>query len=493
MDSNSLQDDLAAAVRKSWSESQHTAKKQTAYLADSGHSPISTPVPEVFEEASIHSFHAMNSHSDSASMHSDNSSDPAFKKPFPGADGAAMAAPTPVHTAPAPVGTAEHAHAHAHVHEHSHHHHGADYQLFKHHYSISDDHRDSVVEILNDLELESPEPPVLSSVPENTTSARDRSGSVSKKSTTTRRGSIQDVQWIRQLLNPRSSFSGNSANEPPVHYGARGAHSQHQESSPPYSAPPDSKCWVTVLPDDSIEAVKSIIVLSESMRLVRSAYPLYVIHDHKINMSRLRNYNISSIPVSLEDFASVTGDESDDSQRSKRLVLSLFVDLVDAFDLVCYIAPTCMVVENIDELLSSAEICNEIDNETCVLLTNVCVGDDEPQLMLLKPNREVSMCIKEYFTIYGDGDDHAGKVERLRRMDDLAILRELFHDTWGQISSEGYVSILQHDVPVDQGHAFTKIADFKYLRPWSNKIQAGDNTYCGRWYRIWNEFYTHVS
>lgn len=487
MDENPMQDDLlgdlAAAVRKSWSESQHTVKKQTgtsAYLADSGHSPISTPVPEGFDEASIHSFHEMNSPSDMASMHSNNSSDPAFKKPYAINT---MTAPTPRHGA----AHGDHSVHQHHSHSHDHHHHGSsqepDYQLFKHHYSISDDHRDSVVEILNDLELESPEPQVLGSVPENKVSNRDRGASISKQNTTTRRGSIQDVQWIRQLLNPRSSFSGNSANEPPVHYG-RGTTNPHETS--PYSTLPDSKCWVTILVDDSIEAVKSIIVLSESMRLVQSAYPLYVIHDHKINMSRLRNYNISSIPVSLDDFTGTTGSPVE----HKRLILSLFVNLVNAFDLVCYIAPTCMVVENIDELLSSSEICNEIDNETCVLLTNVSVGDNEPQLMVLKPNHEVSMCIKEYFTIYGD--DHDGKIERLSQMDDLDILRELFHDTWGQISSEGYVSILQHDVPVDQGHAFTKIADFKYLQPWTNKIPAGDNTYCGRWYRIWNEFCAHV-
>lgn len=472
MEDNSLHDDLtgdlAAAVRKSWSESQHTARKpgNMATIVDSGNSPIGTPISEPFEESSINTFHTMSN--DAIAYQADNGQ--GFKQPS-----------FAINEITQPVNVPE-----------------PDYQLFKHHYSISDDHRDSVVDILHDLELELLEPsPVVSNESHQVEkpyayregNAGESRPSISKKLTTTRRGSIQDVQWIRQLLNPRSSFSGSSSNEP------RGTndtmYNNNQSEAATNNSNNSSKCWVTVLKDDSIASVKSVIVLSESIRLTGSKYPLYIIHDAKIDMSKFTKYHIASIPVSLDIFVNIHSLQN----NCKWLVLSLFINLVNLFDLVCYISPSCMVIENIDELLDSNEICNEIDNETCVLLTNVLIeeGQREPQLMILKPNNEVSMCIKEYFTIYGDNMDE--KLTKLSQMNDFDVLRELFHEIWGEISSTGYLYVLQNDeVIIPQSNHYSKIVDFKSLEPWNKKTFSADNnnTMSDKWYEIWHNFWKNV-
>ncbi|CAB4255125.1 similar to Saccharomyces cerevisiae YJL146W IDS2 Protein involved in modulation of Ime2p activity during meiosis, appears to act indirectly to promote Ime2p-mediated late meiotic functions [Maudiozyma barnettii] len=514
MQNNPLQDDLtgdlAAAVRRSWSESQNTARRQgggPSYTADPGHSPIGTPVPEPFEDVSIHKFNSTYPQSNSSSL-SESGNAPHFKQPK---------LPLQQQNQPIIINEATGHHAFDQFY-HNHHTNGnnntkdnkngkePDYQLFKHHYSISEDHRDSVVEILNGLELESPEPETMQHsasprLPEqhpiHGTIPREHRTSVSKQSTTTRRGSMQDVQWVRQLLNPRSSFSGRSVNEPPANGNSTASNSVKNNNtgscsgSVSYDFPTDNKCWVTILADDSIEAVKSVVVLSESVRLSGSIYPLYVVHDNQINMSRLNNYNVASIPISLEHFIKT----SNESPHNNWLILSLFINLVDHFDVVCYISPTCMLVDNIDEILTSDAVCDEIDNETCVLLTNDVIDNkEEPQLMILKPNQEVSMCIKEYFTMYGDGNDN--KLERLQTMNDFDVLKELFHDTWGHISSNGYVSVLHEDIYLATANqSFSKITDFKYLQPWNNKITKdnGDSTLCGRWRKLWTDFCQNVT
>lgn len=494
MQNNPLDEDLtgelAAAVRRSWSESQNSTRRiqrevsSASMMGDSGHSPISTPVPESIDDddnddnsaASIHRFNSNYAQSISSTT-SENNPD-LIKQQQNTAD--LMSNPNEQ----IPFNNLHRQHQQNNPNTHTR---EPDYQLFKHHYSISEDHRDSVVEILNDLELESPEPETLTqnmspNLPQQqhpihgTISGEPRS-SVSKQSTTMRRGSIQGVQWVRQLLNPRSSFSGRSSNEPLTNQ--TNISNNTRSGSVPYNIPTESKCWVTILPNDSIESVKSIVVLSESVRLSGSIYPLYVIHDNRINMSKLNNYHIASIPIPLDHFKILPNNSTN------WLILSLFINLVDHFDVVCYISPTCMIVENIDELLTSEEVCNEIDNETCVLLTNATKDNDEqPQLMILKPNKEVSMCIKEYFTLYGNEN----KLEKLSKMNDFDVLKELFHDTWGHILSDGYISVLMQDIDmrINQQH-ISKIADFKFLQPWNNK-DYNDDTLCGRWCKIWGNF-----
>ncbi|SMN22844.1 similar to Saccharomyces cerevisiae YJL146W IDS2 Protein involved in modulation of Ime2p activity during meiosis [Maudiozyma saulgeensis] len=521
MQNNPLQDDLtgdlAAAVRRSWSESQDTARRQgggPSYTADSGDSPISTPVPEPFEDVSIHKFNSVFPQSNSSSV-SESGDGNHFKQPkLPSQQ--QQQQPIIINESTGPQHFNQFYGNHQHISTHNNNNSEAndnknnkepDYQLFKHHYSISEDHRDSVVEILNDLELESPEPETIQHSasprlpvqhPIHGAISREHRTSVSKQSTTTRRGSIQDVQWVRQLLNPRSSFSGRSLNEPTTNNGSTGFNTMSSNNSSTfcpggvsYDVPSDNKCWVTILVDDSIEAVKSVVVLSESVRLSGSIYPLYVIHDKQINMSRFNNYNVASIPISLENFTKT----SNQIRLQNWLILSLFINLVDHFDVVCYISPTCMLVDNIDEILTSDAVCDEIDNETCVLLTNDVVDNkDEPQLMILKPNLEVSMCIKEYFTMYGDGNDN--KLEKLQTMNDFDVLKELFHDTWGHISSNGYVSVLREDINfATTNQVFSKVTDLKYLQPWNNKIIKNDDegTMCGRWRKLWRDFCQNVT
>lgn len=491
-----LTGDLAAAVRRSWSESQNSTRRiqrevsSTSIMGDSGHSPISTPVPEPMDDndddssASIHRFNAGYTQSVSSTT-SENNSDPMKQQ---------QDIPVLMNdvSGQVPFNNLQRQHQQNNPHMHTR---EPDYQLFKHHYSISEDHRDSVVEILNDLELESPEPdtltqnvsPSLSAQqhPIHGTISREPRTSISKQSTTTRRGSIQDVQWVRQLLNPRSSFSGRSLNEPPVNQ--INISNTTRSGSVPYNVPTDDKCWVTILVNDSIEAIKSIVVLSESVRLSGSVYPLYVVHDNKINMSKLNSYNIASIPISLDAFKDLPNNNENSTNW---LILSLFINLVDHFDVVCYISPSCMIVENIDELLTCGEVCNEIDNETCVLLTNATKNiDEQPQLMILKPNKEVSMCIKEYFTLYGNDN----KLRKLSKMNDFDVLKELFHDTWGHILSDGYISVLIEDIDTRTNQQqISKIADFKYLQPWNNKNFNDNDTLCGRWCKIWEDFCRNV-
>ena len=503
-----LTGDLAAAVRRSWSESQNSTGRlqrevsSTSILGDSGHSPISTPIPEPIYEndddssASIHRFNASYTQSISSTT-SENNSDSIKQQ-----SQHSQQQDTPVlmntFSGQVPYNNLQRQHQQNNPHMHTR---EPDYQLFKHHYSISEDHRDSVVEILNDLELESPEPETLpQNVSPNLPSqqqhhpihgiiSREPRTSISKQSTTTRRSSIQDVQWVRQLLNPRSSFSGKSINEPPNNQ-INVSSNITRSGSVPYNIPTDNKCWVTILVNDSIEAIKSIVVLSESVRLSRSMYPLYVIHDNKINMSKLNSYNIASIPISLDDFKDLP---KNNENNTNWLILSLFINLVDHFDVVCYISPTCMIIENIDELLSCEEVCNEIDNETCVLLTNATKDiNEQPQLMILKPNQEVSMCIKEYFTLYGNDN----KLEKLSKMNDFDVLKELFHDTWGHILSDGYISVLLQDIDIRiNQQQISKIADFKFLQPWNNKNYNDNNnndTLCGKWCKIWEDFCKNV-
>ncbi|EDO18511.1 hypothetical protein Kpol_2001p12 [Vanderwaltozyma polyspora DSM 70294] len=337
----------------------------------------------------------------------------------------------------------------------------SDYQLFKRHYNLTDESSNAITDILDDLDLSgSPEPSRLEA-PLNPPVILDNNSQMPL-----RRSSLQEVQWVRQLLNPRSSFSGFSTNE----------------------QIPDNNCdksWITILDNDDPESIKSIVVLHQSLNQVGTKYGLCVLYSGNMDISLLKNLGIKTIQVgeSVMKFLSVDG-YSISSSLSK---LFLFMTLMNIYELVCYLSPTCMVLENIDELLSSSEVCNEIDNETCVLLTNDGnISDDEILIIITRPNNEVAMCIQEYFTVYGDNIEQRNK--KLEEMKDVQILRELFGETWAHLSSEGYCQTLKLDSTREDVNC--KIVDYKLLKPWNidvnTKMNILHNPLYGSWYHAWH-------
>lgn len=316
------------------------------------------------------------------------------------------------------------------------------------HYSLTENTHESISDILVDLSLaDAPEVAPQSQVPPRPV----------------RRGSIQDVQRVRQLLNPRSSFSGASADEPTV--------------------PKEEKAgWVTILNDDRPETMKPIIILHRSLQAVKSKYRLHVLHDGQTNAAELAACGIKTIcfdePLP-ELLRCAVGSSS---------ILSLFIALVDRLELACYLAPTCMVTENVDELLESEEICSEIDNETCVLLSkesSVEAGQTYLQIMILRPSKDIAMCVKELFTVYGD--DREGDAQKVKRSyrDDFDVLRTLFDDTWGHLSSEEYCLTPQFQSFSEKQY---KIIDYRLLKPWVESEESTTNSLCERWRLAWQDF-----
>lgn len=326
------------------------------------------------------------------------------------------------------------------------------YQLIERHYSLTENTTESISDILIDLNL---------GTPECEETVQDT------QPMPIRRGSLQDVQRVRQLLNPRSSFSGISSNEP---------------EEPKQG----SMGWVTILKDDKPESLRPVIVLDRSLRQVSSKYRLCVLHSEQTNASELRNVGIETIC-----FEEVLPELLNNTIHSNSIII-LFIALVNRFDLVCYLAPTCMAIENIDELLDSEEICNEIDNETCVLLTNESPdsqNEEYPQIIILRPSSDVAMCIKEFFTVYGN--DENGRKSKLCCMKDSDVLKTLFNETWGHLSSEGYCTTLTTTSESESCQPFYKIADFKILKPWNVQKDAGDiveDSLTEQWHLLWLDF-----
>ena len=372
-----------------------------------------------------------------------------------------------------------------------------DYQLFKHHYSLGQETRESVSDILNDLTLGSPEPS------ERVSPIKQPSMDVPPL--TTRRSSIQDVQWIRHLLNPRSSFSGASANEP---------------ANSPGDVLNQSRAWITILHDSSAESLQAVIVLSESLKSVNSQYNLWVLHSSEVNAFQLTQIGIKTLIIDeyinlFMNFGNGSGfsassqaAETKSELNFKWCKLFLFFSLIDRFELICYLSPTCTVLQNIDELLESTEVSDEIDNETCVLLSNKVnyingdlasveqdqypAGnyDEDPQIIILKPNKAVAMCIKEYFTIYGNDFEGESKRSMFHQMNDLQIMKALFGDKWSYIDSGGYCAVPITSVPADSLNY--KIIEFKILKPWErqNYIAAGQHreSIMNKWLDLWRDF-----
>ncbi|CCK73612.1 Ids2p NDAI_0G06290 [Naumovozyma dairenensis CBS 421] len=374
-----------------------------------------------------------------------------------------------------------------------------DYQLFKHHYSIQEGQRDSVTDILQDLELEPPS--MLQSTLQQEQQASTQIPPIQGHPTNMRRSSIQDVQWVRQLLNPRSSFSGISTNEPTtmntnVVSPGPGMSTVTTTGTNIYTSKlitVTRKGWITILKDMTLESIKSILVLYRSLQLTNSNYPLYVLYDcsqgkHNYDVNKLKKLsNLIPIPISFQ-IVNKTWDQ-----------ILLFLASYDECDVTgggglelgCYISPSCLIVENIDELLELQEIVDEIDNETCVLLAN---DEIDPELIIFRPNDDIKMCIKEFFTIYETDDniDERERVKKFATLNDFDVLKELFVETWGHLTSDGYVIVLNENVKfTNENNEFNqKIFDFKTLKPWNMSYLhhsdiKNDDTMCGKWNQIW--------
>lgn len=323
---------------------------------------------------------------------------------------------------------------------------GQGYRHKARHYSLTENTHESISDIMVDLDLGigDVEEPQFESHP-----------------APVRRGSVQDVQRVRQLLNPRSSFSGVSADEPVT---------MKQENTG----------WVTILADDKPETVKPIIVLHRSLLAVNSKHKLHVLHNRYTDAAELAACGIRTICYD-EPLPRLLRHAIDSSS-----ILCLFVALVDRFELACYLSPTCMVMENVDELLESEEICNEIDNETCVLLTKEspqCGTETELQLAIIRPCNEVAMCIKELFTEYGD--DGEAKNCKSGCKNDFDALKTLFNDTWSHLASEEYCITPTLSSVVEGSY---KIVDYKFLRPWNDPEDISENSMNERWHLAWQDF-----
>lgn len=314
----------------------------------------------------------------------------------------------------------------------------SEYQLLKHHYSVSGPPERQFLDIVaqDDTSNDSPVTPM------------DSAGGVA------RRSSVTDVQWMRPLLNPRSSFSGASSNEVPIPQtsssGSPVVPACHDDSA-------SMKCWITILLNDA--CTSDILILAKSLQKHTSKYPLVVLYRGASEDS-LRSLNaVDIIAIEIEDpiydfISQCRGDSHLMMQWSK---LSLFTSIAGRYGLICYIAPTCMVQDNIDELLEDPDICNEIDNEMCVLLTNKPSSDQSNhiQIMLLRPNDELAMCIREFFTVYGQVDDN--KRSQIASLNDIGVMKILFNDTWGYLLANDYVK----DISSAQDVSSCKILDFK--------------------------------
>lgn len=314
------------------------------------------------------------------------------------------------------------------------------YRPRERHYSLTENTHESISDIMVDLDLGvgGSEEPELEAHPIKI-----------------RRGSVQDVQRVRQLLNPRSSFSGASSDEPVTG-------------------------WVTILADDRPETIKPVIILHRSLQAVNSQYGLYVLHNKHTDAAELAACGIKTLCVD-ESLPRLLQRAVDSSS-----ILCLFVALVGKFELACYLSPTCMVVENVDELLESEEICSEIDNETCVLLTKEAGTSAEKnpiQLAIIRPCNEVAMCVKELFTEYGDGQE--SKNGKLCCKNDLEVIKTLFNETWGHLSSEEYCVTPDLSSEVQDHY---KIIDYKYLRPWNEEEGVSTSSLNERWHLAWQDF-----
>ncbi|AET39960.1 Ids2p Ecym_5188 [Eremothecium cymbalariae DBVPG len=291
-----------------------------------------------------------------------------------------------------------------------------------------------------------------------------------------RRGSIEDVLKVRHWLNPRSSFSAASVNEPELYppMSDKSSSANLSLSSIPAA---ERRCWVTFISDMS--DLKPIITLHQSLIASQSKYKLLVLYsleNHGIT-EYLQPYNISCLGI--HPLKPIVPNELSANITYTRewSVLSMWNELYDKFDLLVYLSPYSVVLSNVDELL---DLSDEIDNETCVLIIN---GTKVPSLMSFKPHTEVAMVLEEFVTIYGQDWD---KLAKLNSMDDWSILDTLFASSTSKIGEQYGLDVRKIDLKEPQK---VKVLDFNESKPWL-KNSDDLNDYDKLWWEVWDKLDT---
>ncbi|AMD22488.1 HHL282Wp [Eremothecium sinecaudum] len=298
----------------------------------------------------------------------------------------------------------------------------------------------------------------------------DFSGSRSSKiKNFQRRSSIEDVLKVRHWLNPRSSFSASSMNEPEFT-------SSERHIATPTSAPNKAErcCWVTLLL--GTEDIMSIYALQNSILKSGSKFRLVVLYsaENEAIANRLSADGIQCQVIHPLTPIFHGGMPEQARPTLKWPLLALWNTLYGIYDTVCYMSPHTLLSSNADELL---EINDEIDNEVCVLVTN---STATPSMMILKPHCEIHMVLEEFVTVYGLDWE---KVNKLSSMNDWNILAELFPDSSRKVDIR-YGADVNNMTAEDS--SFVKLLDFSQAKPWL-KNENIDELYCRIWWKTFRD------
>ncbi|AAS51472.1 ACR246Wp [Eremothecium gossypii ATCC 10895] len=286
------------------------------------------------------------------------------------------------------------------------------------------------------------------------------------------RGSSEEALAVRQWLNPRSSFSAASTNEPELCLTASRKSSLMTLSRSASSAF-ERKCWITVC--TSLADMQPILALRKSLQNIQSKYRLLVLYDAEQSdvaecLVSHDFYTLGITPLAPRLSAELA---SDGTLLPRWLLLAAWHELNGAYDDVCYLSPYLLAVASIDELL---DFNDEIDNETCTLVVN---RTRIPSVITFKPHNEIRMVFDEYLTVYGADLE---KLEKLRGLSDWGILSELFSESCHRLSDRYGVDVGDDSLPVMRG---VKVLDFGHVKPW---LHAADdkNAYVRLWWSFWD-------
>lgn len=249
----------------------------------------------------------------------------------------------------------------------------------------------------------------------------------------TRRTSMEDIFKVRHYLNPRSSFSNSGTN---------------------------SRCWVTIIRD--VSEVACVVALNSSLRAHNSKMVLCVVVPSSWDMA------LPSIPFLT--FVKLPEVKYADDNDLTLLTLWSHLD----YEFCCYLSPFIILQANIDEILLNEEIFEEIDNETCVFLTNdTYQHKNDIVFVLFKPSVEIGTAMDEFLKVYS-GD--SAKLAQLRETDVFDALNTLFGEAWGVVGRE-----LCH-TPLDPSlSSNASILNYKQLQPWTGD-QSG---ICQVWWNMY--------
>ncbi|CAH02851.1 Ids2p [Kluyveromyces lactis] len=232
-----------------------------------------------------------------------------------------------------------------------------------------------------------------------------------------RRTSMEDIFKVRHYLNPRSSFTNSGTN---------------------------SRCWVTII--TQMAEISCAIALNSSLRAHDSKLILCVVipKDWNIPLPQLPFLTFVKLPkVTFAD---------------KELTLLTLWNHLD-YEFCCFLSPFAILQTNIDEMLLNDEIFLEIDNETCVFLTNDTYQRKEDIVFLLfKPSVEIGTAVDEFLKVYS-GD--SAKLAQLQETDPYDALNTLFGEAWGFVGRD--ICQTLYDPSLSSN---ASILNYKKLEPW---------------------------